>query len=97
MDVIRDVSFLLTSSECKRLLAKSLAIKPAQLLQSEDEVFTTIDLWIMDRKDEATLDSLFQFMLTINLFEALKDRLDQRLKEQTSKKGRCFRIILVVV
>ena len=96
MDVIRDVSFLLPSSECKRL-AKSLAIKPAQLLQSEDEAFATINLWIMDRKDKATLDSLFQFMRTINLFEALKGRLDQRLKEQTSKKGRCFCMILVVV
>ena len=104
VDVIRDVSYLLTSSECKHLLAKSLldvksgGIHRDEIVQSNDEVFTTLDLWIRNQGDRATLDRLFQFMQTVDLFGTLKERLNERLKSQKPKKGECvFLIILVFV
>ena len=61
-------------------------------------MFTTLDLWIRNQGDKATLDTLFQFMQTVDLFEALKERLNERFKSQKPKKGECvFLIILVVV
>ncbi|XP_062523757.1 uncharacterized protein LOC134198392 isoform X2 [Corticium candelabrum] len=92
VDVIRDVSYLLTSSECKQQLAKSLldvesgGIHRDEIVQSSDEVFTTLDLWIRNQGDKATLDRLFRFMQTVDLFEALKERLNERLKSQKPKK-----------
>ena len=104
VDVIRDVSHLLTSSECKHLLAKSFldiesgGIHRDEVVQSSDEVFTTLDLWIRNQGDKATLDRLFRFMQTVDLFEALKERLNERLKSQKPQKGECvFLIILVFV
>ena len=61
-------------------------------------MFTTLDLWIRNQGDKATLDRLFRFMQTVDLFEALKERLNERLKSQKPKKGECvFLIILVFV
>ena len=104
VDVIREASYLLTSSECKHLLAKSLldvescGIHRNEIVQSSDEVFTTLDLWIRNQGDKATLDTLFQFMQTVDLLEALKERLNERFKSQKPKKGECvFLIILVVI
>ena len=102
VDVIRDVSYLLTSSECKHLLANSLldiesgGIHRDEIVQSSDEVFTTLDLWITNQGDKATLDRLFRFMQTVDLFEALKERLNERLKSQKPIKGECVFLINLV-
>ena len=61
-------------------------------------MFTTLDFWIRNEGDKATLDRLFQFMETVDLFAALKETLNKRLKSQNPRKGECvFLIILVVV
>ena len=60
------------------------------MVKAKEDVFLTIDFWIRNHGDNATLDSLFRFMDSVDLLEALKDRLNQRLKSQTSQKGGCF-------
>ena len=94
VDVIRDVSHLVTDIGIAHLLAKSLLRDESvekeykSIYQLREPIFTIIKLWIDKQEDKATLDKLFRSVHTHGLFILLQRRLDERMQTQKVQKGR---------
>ena len=93
VDVIRDVSHLVTDIGLAHLFAKSLLSDESiekefrSIFQSREPVFTIIKLWIDMQEDKATLDKLFRSLHTHDLFLLLQGKLDKRMQTQKPRKG----------